>query len=119
MILDDNEDILELIRDVFIDKGYEVECLTSTNDIFVAINKIQPDLIILDYILSGINGGELCHQIKTNKSTSHIPVIMISGYQRVLESLGNYGADVFIPKPFDLDELINHVDANLNKANVA
>lgn len=115
LILDDNEDILDLMRDVFIDKGYEVECLASTNDIFVTINNLQPDLVILDYILFGINGGELCHQIKSNPSTSHIPVIMISAYQRVLESLGNYGADIFIPKPFELEDLMNSVNTCFTK----
>ena len=66
-------------------------------------------LVIVDYILEGINGGELCHQLKINPRTKHLPVIMISGYQRVLESLGNYGADYFLPKPFDLNELLNVV----------
>jgi DNA-binding response OmpR family regulator len=110
LILDDNEDILELIKDVLVDEDYEVECLAYTDDIYKAVNSIQPDLVILDYILFGINGGELCHQIKHNPTTAHIPVIMISAYPRVWESLGNYGADVFIAKPFSLEDIIKSVD---------
>lgn len=108
---------MELMKEMLIEEGYEVECLSSTNNIFTAINNIQPGLVILDYILFGINGGELCHQIKTNPDTSHIPVIMISGYQRVLESLGNYGADIFIPKPFELEDIINSVNSCFTNSN--
>ncbi|MDB5117182.1 MAG: response regulator [Mucilaginibacter sp.] len=119
LILDDNEDILEVINDVLSEEGYETECLSYTNDIYASINAIQPDLVILDYILFGINGGELCHQVKNNPATAHIPVIMISAYSRVLASLGSYGADVFIAKPFLLEDLVNGVrNCLLNAGNV-
>lgn len=119
LILDDNEDILALIKDVLSEEGYETECLSYTSDIYSEITSIQPDLVILDYILFGINGGELCHQVKTNPATAHIPVIMISAYSRVLASLGNYGADVFIPKPFAVEDLVTGVrDCLLNAGNI-
>ncbi len=110
LILDDNEDILEMMKVALEDEGHEVECLTNTDDIFKAIDHIKPDLLIVDYILSGINGGEFCHQVKTNPKTAHIPVIMVSGHQRVLESLGTYGADVFIAKPFSLEDIVTNVN---------
>ena len=110
LILDDNEDILEMMKVALEDEGHEVECMTNTDDIFKAIDHIKPDLLIVDYILSGINGGEFCHQVKTNPKTSHIPVIMVSGHQRVLESLGTYGADVFIAKPFSLEDIVTNVN---------
>ena len=110
LILDDNEDILEMMKVALEDEGHEVECMTNTDDIFKAIDHIKPDLLIVDYILSGINGGEFCHQVKTNSKTSHIPVIMVSGHQRVLESLGTYGADVFIAKPFSLEDIVTNVN---------
>ena len=111
LILDDNEDILEMMKIALEDEGHEVECLTNTDDIFKTIDHIKPDLLIVDYILSGINGGEFCHQVKTNPKTAHIPVIMVSGHQRVLESLGTtYGADVFIAKPFSLEEIVFNVN---------
>ncbi len=113
LILDDNEDILEMMKVALEDEGHEVECLTNTDDIFKAINHIKPDLLIVDYILSGINGGEFCHQVKTNPKTSHIPVIMVSGHQRVLGSLGTYGADVFIAKPFSLEDIVTNVNSCL------
>ena len=110
LILDDNEDILEMMKIALEDEGHEVECMVNTNDIYKTISHTKPDLLIVDYILPGINGGELCHQVKTNPKTEHIPVIMVSGHQRVLQSLGTYGADVFIAKPFSLEDIVNNVN---------
>ena len=116
LILDDNEDILDMMKVALEDEGHEVECISNTDDIYKTIELIKPNLLIVDYILSGNNGGEFCHQVKTNPSTAHIPVIMVSGHQRVLESLGNYGADVFIAKPFSLEDIVNNVNDCLLKA---
>ncbi|MEO8886701.1 MAG: response regulator [Mucilaginibacter sp.] len=117
LILDDNEDILEMMKVALEDEGHEVECMTDTDDIYKTISHIKPDLLIVDYILTDINGGEFCHQVKTNPQTAHIPVIMVSGHQRVLESFGTtYGADVFIAKPFSLEDIVNNVNDCLTNA---
>lgn len=116
LILDDSEDILELMRDVLEMEGYEVETLNYTNDICKAAMEFNADLVILDYILFGINGGELCHMLKTNPVTAHIPVVMVSAYPRVLESLGSYGSDAFVAKPFDLIDIVGTVQGCLLKA---
>jgi len=106
LIVDDSSDTLDLLKEALEQEGYDVTALPYTQDIIANISQYQPDLVMLDFILSGINGGELCHQLKTDPISAHIPVIMLSGYTRVLESLGsNYGADEFIAKPFDLDHL--------------
>lgn len=110
LILDDSEDILEVMKDALEMEGYEVEVLNYTDDICKAALSTKADLVILDYILFGINGGELCHILKTTTATAHIPVVMVSAYPRVLESLGNYGSDVFVPKPFNLSDIIDAVN---------
>lgn len=109
LILDDNEDILEVLKELFLDEGYQVTGLAASENIITTVQETNPDLIITDYILNGINGGEYCHQIKTNPSTAHIPVIILSAYPMVLDSLGNYGADAIVPKPFDVQQLSNLV----------
>jgi len=105
LIVDNDHDVLDMMEEALTYEGYEVNGLIETNDIFPEIMRYRPDIIILDYILNGINGGELCHQIKKNHYTNNIPVILMSAYPRVFNSLGNYGCDSFIPKPFNLDEL--------------
>jgi len=109
LIVDDQSDTLDLLKEIFEDEGYLVTALPYTEDIIRSITQYQPDLVMLDFLLAGINGGELCHQLKTNSLSAHIPVIMLSGYPRVLESLGSYGADAFIAKPFDLTHLTDTV----------
>src|SRR5690242_11563334 len=100
LIIDDDNDILDVMNEALTYEGYEVKGLPKTDNIFPEILQYQPDLVILDYILNGVNGGELCHQIKINRFTQRLPVILMSAYPRVLQSLGDYGCNVFIAKPF-------------------
>ncbi len=114
LILDDHQDLLEILRDLFHFEGYKVKICDFTKDIFSLINDHKPDLIILDYLMNGLNGGEICAQIKKNQSTSHIPIIILSAYDKVIMSLGDYGSDLFIAKPFDNDDLLRKVKGLLN-----
>lgn len=111
LVIDDNSDLLELLNEALTAEGYEVECASHIDNIYESVRNSRPALVIVDYILQGINGGELCHQLKINPRTSHLPVVMITGYSRVLESLGSYGADHLLAKPFDLNELLAVVNS--------
>lgn len=116
LILDDSDDILEVMKDALEMEGYEVKTLNYTDDICKEAISFNTDMVILDYILFGINGGELCHMMKTNPLTAHVPVIMVSAYPRVLESLGSYGSDAFIAKPFNLSDIFSTVKECFLKA---
>jgi DNA-binding response OmpR family regulator len=102
--------VLDMIQEALNYEGFDVHSELKTDDILASITECQPDIIILDYLLSGINGGELCHQIKSNKITTHLPVILVSAYPRVFHSLGDYQSDAFISKPFDLQELTDCIN---------
>ncbi len=119
LVIDDNSALLDLLNEALSGEGYEVECVSQVDNVYEAVRSSHANLVIIDYILEGINGGELCHQLKINPRTQHLPVIMISGYPRVLESLGNYGADHFLAKPFDLGELLNVVNSYFSNATAA
>jgi DNA-binding response OmpR family regulator len=110
LIIDDDGDVLCMLEEVLVYSNFAVKGLQQTDDIFKAITSYEPDLILMDYILNGINGGELCHQVKTNSKTAHIPVVLISAYPKVLLSLGKYGSDAFIAKPFDINDLVSCID---------
>jgi CheY-like chemotaxis protein len=109
LVLDDDPAILNIVEEILGYEGYDVQTYAHTENIFECIDNYQPNLVLLDYILNGINGGELCAQIKKNPLTSHLPVIIMSAYSRVLLSLGNYGCDEFIAKPFDLNDFIYRI----------
>ena len=113
LIVEDDDDILALLKDALEKDGFEVTGLNYTESIIKSITKYVAELVILDFLLPGINGGEMCHEIKFHPALTDMPVIMLSAFPRVLESLGDYGADVFIAKPFDIKELLNAVHACL------
>jgi len=119
LILDDNEDILEMIQEAMLSEGYEAVSIAATDDIIQSLHDSGADMLLIDYLLPGVNGGDLCHQVKSHPATAHLPVIMLSAYPRVLNSLGNYGSDAFIAKPFSLEELTDTVKALLYKATQA
>jgi CheY-like chemotaxis protein len=104
LIVEDNEDLLSLYRDLLEPEGYKLSALPGSDNIVSHVSKLQPDVVLLDFLIAGINGGELCSQIKKNKSTAHIPVVMISAYPKLVNSLGHYGWDDFITKPFNVEE---------------
>jgi CheY-like chemotaxis protein len=110
LVVDDDQDVLAMLEEVLLYEDFKVKGVQQTHDIFGAITDYKPDLVLMDYILSGINGGELCHQIKTNPQTADLPVILISAYPKVLESLGRYGCDAFIAKPFNISDLISGIN---------
>lgn len=114
LIVDDQQDILDLMKDLLEPEGYQVITLMEVEDIFAEIENNQPDVILLDFLLSGINGGEFCAQIKKNPKTQHIPVIFLSAHSRVIESLGHYGYDDFIAKPFDINDVLATIKKHLN-----
>lgn len=109
LVVDDDHDILNVLKDLLEHEGYEVIALDYTDSIINNIIKYNPDLVMLDFLLAGVNGGELCHEIKINSQTSWMPVIMLSAFPRVLDSLGDYGSDAFIAKPFDIEVVLKKV----------
>jgi len=113
LLIDDDISILEILEEFLISAGFHVTILTKTEDIFSNIALHEPDLVLVDYLLNGINGGEVCAQIKKKEQTRHIPVILMTAYPRVLLSLGTYSCDEFIEKPFDLNHLVKRIEYRL------
>lgn len=110
LIIDDDADTLEVLETFFTGEGIQITVSDGSHDIEKLINECRPHAVIVDYLLKGINGGELCHQVKCSAKNSHIPVAIMSAYPRVLQSLGSYGCNLFISKPFDLDVLLQQVN---------
>ena len=109
LVLDNDPRILDVMQEALSYEGFEVDTFDTTEDILSLVKQQKPDLLIIDYILNGINGGELCRSIKNYSVTSNLPVIIFSAYPKVLQSLGFYGCNAFIAKPFDLTDLIDKV----------
>jgi DNA-binding response OmpR family regulator len=111
LIVDDNALMVEVMTYILMNSGYDVISLPSGNEVFNQIKTNHPDLIILDAILPGINGREICQLLKLNKTTQNLPVIMCSGDDDSIEaSINQTGApDDVLHKPFDISSLIDMV----------
>jgi DNA-binding response OmpR family regulator len=110
LIIDDNQDILDIVQETLAYEKFEVMAKSDTNDYVAVVTDFLPDLIILDYRLGNVNGGEICRQIKAVPAFNAIPIIIFSAYVNRSEELFAYGCDAIIDKPFDLVELIDKVN---------
>jgi two-component system phosphate regulon response regulator PhoB/two-component system alkaline phosphatase synthesis response regulator PhoP len=119
LIIDDDEDLLEITKALLTKKGFDVATYSNWDDAFRDIEIFRPQLILLDVFLNGIDGLDICRQIKTMPRTKHIPVLIFSAYPRVAESvIYEYGADDFIAKPFEVNDLIEKLHSLLSQQTV-
>ncbi|MBE3561243.1 MAG: response regulator [Ktedonobacteraceae bacterium] len=108
LVVDDDEDIVEVMQIVLQTEGYEV--ITSPDgDYLTHYSQGLPDLILLDVLLKGQNGSEICRRLKSDARTASIPVIMLSAHTETEKLADISGADDFLEKPFDVDELLGKV----------
>jgi CheY-like chemotaxis protein len=104
LVVDDNEPILDVIKETLLYEGYTVQVIMDGSLFFYEVEHFAPDIIILDFILAGFNGGDLCRQLKALDRYRHIPVIISSAYLDPSRN-GPIGCDGILYKPFDLDTL--------------
>ena len=114
LIVDDNEDILTMLKMMLEHNGYKISILDNTNNITALIVSLKPDLILMDKLLSGSDGCEVCKHLKTEEQIKHIPVVMLSAHAHAREECLQAGADFFLEKPFDMDNLL-HVVAKASR----
>ncbi|MDB5115389.1 MAG: hypothetical protein JWQ79_881 [Mucilaginibacter sp.] len=110
LVLDDNQDILDIVHETLSYEQFEVKGTSESADVMPFVEEFAPDLVILDYRVAGVNGGELCKQIKCHPKFKDIPVIIFSAYINHDDELFSYGCDAIINKPFDLIELVEKVN---------
>ena len=113
LVVDDDTDILSVMEILLTMKGFEVQVTSKGENTFPKIESFKPDLILLDVLISGHDGRVICKKLKSNKETSHIPVIMFSAHPGAAASIAEYGANDFIAKPFDVNNLMKKVNAQL------
>ena len=113
LIIDDDYDILSAVELTLETHGFDTIVSTSGRNIHEKIQEHSPDLIILDYLLSGKDGTMICSNLKRNQNTKDIPIILFSAHPTAKDMAPNCGADSFIPKPFSVNELLNTVNCIL------
>lgn len=110
LIIDDDVDALKILQKILSRENYEVEVLSQWHDAFTLVNTFKPQVILLDILLSGIDGRHISKQLKSNEQTRNIPIILITANPDVAKNIGTSGADDFLEKPFTKEELINKIE---------
>jgi DNA-binding response OmpR family regulator len=119
MVVDDDASIRSMVCTYFDKMGYEIlEAEDGTKALSILQNQL-PDIIVLDAMLPGVHGFDICRQVKNTSVTSHIPVVMISaiyrGWGYATDITQKYGADAFLEKPLSLKELKRTVKQALDQ----
>lgn len=113
MIADDDPGILDAVQLMLEFAGYEVST-TFNGATLLDMKDNFPDLILLDIWMSGTDGRDVCKALKSQELTKELPIIMISASTDLEKSAKEAGADDFLEKPFDMDELFSKIDFHLN-----
>ena len=115
LIVEDDVNLSALLRENLLFEGFAVECV-SDGDLAIGRARVfMPDLIVLDIMLPNTNGFELCGALRGSR---HTPILIVSARGQKADKLRglNLGADDYITKPFDLDELLARVNAVLRRS---
>jgi DNA-binding response OmpR family regulator len=108
LVADDDPAICDAIQFMLQEEGYTVQTTINGETIY-KMKKDYPDLLLLDIWMSGEDGREICKYLKKHKNTKNIPVILVSASRDIAKSALDAGADDFITKPFEMDDLLNCV----------
>jgi len=111
LIIDDNKDLLTMLTAMLKTKGYNIVVSETAENIIPFIKETKPDIIMMDMLLSGSDGREVCRQIKADESIASIPLMMLSAYPQAVSDCLQAGADAFIEKPFDMKVLLYKLTA--------
>ena len=117
MIIEDEDDIITLLRYNLEKEGFEVSCVSDGSKAFNAIKINQPTLILLDWMLPNMNGIDICKQIRYDNDLRNIPVIMLTARGEEADKIKGLtiGADDYMTKPFSVPELIARIRALLRR----
>ncbi len=117
LVIDDESDLVELLKYNLAKEGYNVEFAFNGFDGIKIAEVVKPDIIILDLMLPDINGYEVCKRMKQNSSLSGVPVIFLSAKQEEVDKILGFeaGAEDYIIKPFSVNELLARVRAILKR----
>ena len=119
LVIDDEENIIDLITLGLKYEGFEVEAASEGEEGIAAAQRINPVFIILDWMLPDMNGLEVCRRLRVNPTTREIPILMLTAKGEVdsrIEGL-NTGADDYLTKPFNFEELVARIRAILRRLN--
>lgn len=118
LVVDDSKAIRDLLYGFLITEGYEVDLASSGKEALELARNNNPQVVLLDVRMPGIDGLETCRRLRAEKKTRYIPVIMITGYGANNIDADDVGADDFMDKPFNLSELRMRLKSAIRIGNI-
>ena len=118
MVVEDEDALAILLRYNLEADGFEVETITRGDEAELRLRERQPDLLLLDWMLPGLSGIELCRRLRARSETARLPIIMLTARGEESEKVRGLatGADDYVTKPFSTPELMARVRATLRRA---
>ena len=116
-IVEDSPDIAELIRHYLTRAGHETTTVTSGRDALIGARKSPPDLVVLDIMLPGMDGMQVCQALRGEPATANVPILMLTARGEEADRVRGLelGADDYVTKPFSPKELVARVQALLRR----
>ncbi len=118
LVVEDEPDILEMVRYNLDQAGLDVETAEDAERALQSVQEVLPDLVILDLMLPGIDGLDMCRQLKQDARTRHIPILMLTARKEEVDRIVGLelGADDYVVKPFSPRELVLRAQAILRRS---
>jgi len=118
LIVEDEEPLTTLLRYNLEAEGYEVDAVARGDEADTRMRETTPDLVVLDWMLPGLSGIELCRRLRARPQTQSLPIIMLTARGEESERIRGLatGADDYIVKPFSVPELVARIRALLRRA---
>ena len=118
LIVDDDPDISTMLKILLSRNGFSVAIATRVEQMAEILRSNTVNLFVLDMLLGGSNGLDICKKLKEDDQTSHIPLIMISGHADAKVAALESGADDFLPKPFNIADFLAKVTVLINQEHI-
>jgi len=112
LVIDDEPEITEIVETFLVESGYQVAVENSPNNAVERARAFKPDVILLDIMMPGVDGYDICQQLKNDPAFSGVPIIFLTGKDRSDDMGRSFrsGGDMFIKKPFSCERLLEIVN---------
>ena len=114
LVVDDDSGIAEMLKTLLEFYDFQVTVTDNPNAAEELIQRDQIDLVMLDMLISGVNGTDVCQRLRKDDKICHIPVLMMSALHNAGPKCKAAGANDFIAKPFEMEDLISKIHEVLN-----
>ena len=118
LVVDDNPDLIYSVKEglLSLNKNYDIKGAESGKKCLEYLKKNKPDIILLDIMMPGMDGWDVCAKVKSNKKTENIPIVFLTAKtDSISKGMGHLASADYIEKPFNINDLRKRVDAVINK----